>query len=79
MTVLQGVYPPVLTPFRGRAVAHDGLASNLPRLNAHPLSGYVVLGQTASFRSSPKARSWRRQRCCDGQVRTQLITRVSGE
>jgi 4-hydroxy-2-oxoglutarate aldolase len=49
MTVLQGVYPPVLTPFRGGEVAHDRLASNLARLNAHPLSGYVVLGSTGEF------------------------------
>jgi hypothetical protein len=44
MTVLQGVDLPVLTPFRGGEVAHDRLTSNLARLNAHPLSGYVVLG-----------------------------------
>jgi 4-hydroxy-2-oxoglutarate aldolase len=49
MTILQGVYPPVLTPFRGGEVAHDRLASNLARLNAHPLSGYVVLGSTGEF------------------------------
>src|SRR5215471_5241302 len=49
MTILQGVYPPVLTPFRGGEVAHDRLAGNLARLNAHPLSGYVVLGSTGEF------------------------------
>lgn len=49
MTVLQGVYPPVLTPFRNGEVAHDRLASNLARLNAHPLRGYVVLGSTGEF------------------------------
>jgi 4-hydroxy-2-oxoglutarate aldolase len=49
MAILQGVYPPVLTPFRGGEVAHDRLAANLARLNAHPLSGYVVLGSTGEF------------------------------
>jgi 4-hydroxy-2-oxoglutarate aldolase len=49
MTILQGVYPPVLTPFRGGEVAHDRLATNLARLNAHSLSGYVVLGSTGEF------------------------------
>ena len=49
MTILQGVYPPVLTPFRDGDVAHDRLATNLARLNAHPLSGYVVLGSTGEF------------------------------
>jgi 4-hydroxy-2-oxoglutarate aldolase len=49
MTILQGVYPPVLTPFRGGEVAHDRLAANLVRLNAHPLAGYVVLGSTGEF------------------------------
>jgi 4-hydroxy-2-oxoglutarate aldolase len=45
----QGVYPPVLTPFRGGEVAHDRLAANLARLNAYPLAGYVVLGSTGEF------------------------------
>jgi len=49
MTILQGVYPPVLTPFRDGEVAHDRLAANLDRLNGHPLSGYVVLGSTGEF------------------------------
>jgi 4-hydroxy-2-oxoglutarate aldolase len=49
MTSFEGVYPPVLTPFRGGEVAHDRLASNLGRLNAHPLTGYVVLGSTGEF------------------------------
>jgi len=47
MTGREGVYPPVLTPFRGGEVAHDRLASNLPRLNAHP--GHIVLGSTREF------------------------------
>jgi 4-hydroxy-2-oxoglutarate aldolase len=49
MTILQGVYPPVLTPFRNAEVAHEHLAGNLDRLNAHPLAGYVVLGSTGEF------------------------------
>jgi 4-hydroxy-2-oxoglutarate aldolase len=49
MTIFQGVYPPVLTPFRNAEVAHERLAGNLDRLNAHPLAGYVVLGSTGEF------------------------------
>jgi dihydrodipicolinate synthase/N-acetylneuraminate lyase len=49
MTGREGAYPPVLTPFRDGEVSHDRLASNLARLNAHPLSGYVVLGSTGEF------------------------------
>ena len=44
-----GVYPPVLTPFRGSEIAHDKLAANLARLNGYPLAGYVVLGSTGEF------------------------------
>jgi 4-hydroxy-2-oxoglutarate aldolase len=49
MISFEGVYPPVLTPFRGGEVAHDRLASNLGRLNGYPLAGYVVLGSTGEF------------------------------
>jgi 4-hydroxy-2-oxoglutarate aldolase len=49
MTPFDGVYPPVLTPFRGGEVAPDRLATNLRRLNIHPLAGYVVLGSTGEF------------------------------
>jgi 4-hydroxy-2-oxoglutarate aldolase len=45
----EGIYPPVLTPFRGDDVALDRLAANLRRLDAHPLAGYVVLGSTGEF------------------------------
>jgi 4-hydroxy-2-oxoglutarate aldolase len=45
----EGVFPPVLTPFRGDDVALDRLAANLRRLDAHPLAGYVVLGSTGEF------------------------------
>ncbi len=49
MIDFQGVYPPVLTPFRGSEVAHDKLAANLARLNRFPLAGYVMLGSTGEF------------------------------
>jgi 4-hydroxy-2-oxoglutarate aldolase len=49
MIDFQGVYPPVLTPFRGSEVAHDKLAQNLARLNQQPLAGYVMLGSTGEF------------------------------
>jgi 4-hydroxy-2-oxoglutarate aldolase len=45
----EGIYPPVLTPYRGDDVALDRLAANLRRLDAHPLAGYVVLGSTGEF------------------------------
>jgi 4-hydroxy-2-oxoglutarate aldolase len=45
----EGVYPPVLTPFRGEEIAHDKLAANLRRLNEQPLTGYVLLGSTGEF------------------------------
>lgn len=45
----EGVYPPVLTPFRGDEVALDKLAANLRRLDRYPLAGYVVLGSTGEF------------------------------
>jgi 4-hydroxy-tetrahydrodipicolinate synthase len=49
MTNFEGVYPPVVTPFRGDDVAYDKLGGNLDRLNEHPLAGYVVLGSTGEF------------------------------
>jgi 4-hydroxy-2-oxoglutarate aldolase len=49
MLDFEGVYPPVLTPFRGDEVAHDRLAANLERLNGYPLAGYVMLGSTGEF------------------------------
>jgi 4-hydroxy-2-oxoglutarate aldolase len=45
----EGIYPPVLTPYRGDEVALDRLAANLRRLDAYPLAGYVVLGSTGEF------------------------------
>lgn len=45
----EGVFPPVLTPFRGDEVALDKLAANLRRLDEFPLAGYVVLGSTGEF------------------------------
>ncbi len=49
MTNFEGVYPPVLTPFRGEEVAYDKLGANLDRLNEYPLTGYVMLGSTGEF------------------------------
>ena len=45
----EGVFPPVLTPFRSDEVAYDKLAANLRRLDEHPLAGYVMLGSTGEF------------------------------
>jgi len=49
MSTFEGVYPPVLTPFRGDEVALDKLAANLRRLDQYPLAGYVLLGSTGEF------------------------------
>jgi 4-hydroxy-2-oxoglutarate aldolase len=49
MASFEGVFPPVVTPFRGEDVAHDKLAANLRRLHDYPLAGYVVLGSTGEF------------------------------
>lgn len=49
MTGFEGVFPPVVTPFRGEELAPDRLAANLDRLQAYPLAGYVVLGSTGEF------------------------------
>src|SRR5262245_39995664 len=45
----EGIFPPVLTPYRGDDVALDRLATNLRRLDAYPLAGYVMLGSTGEF------------------------------
>lgn len=42
---LEGVFPPIPTPFDGDGnVAYEALTANLKRWNEHALSGYVVLG-----------------------------------
>ena len=42
---LNGVFPPVPTPFDADGnVAHGALAENIEKLNAYELAGYVVLG-----------------------------------
>ncbi|MBI4768394.1 MAG: dihydrodipicolinate synthase family protein [Deltaproteobacteria bacterium] len=41
---LQGILPPVITPFKGDAVAYDRLKENFDRWNKTSLSGYLVLG-----------------------------------
>jgi 4-hydroxy-2-oxoglutarate aldolase len=41
---LQGIMPPITTPFHGEAVAYDRLRENFQRWNRTKLSGYLVLG-----------------------------------
>lgn len=46
---LQGVFPPLTTPFEGGELAHDLLRRNVEAYNAVELAGYVVLGSTGEF------------------------------
>ena len=41
---LQGIFPPITTPFIDEKVAYDKLASNVERWNRTGLKGFVVLG-----------------------------------
>ncbi len=41
---LQGIMPPITTPFHGEAVAYDKLKENFQLWNRTKLSGYLVLG-----------------------------------
>jgi 4-hydroxy-2-oxoglutarate aldolase len=41
---LQGILPPITTPFNGHEVAYDRLKENFDRWNQTDLSGYLVLG-----------------------------------
>jgi 4-hydroxy-2-oxoglutarate aldolase len=41
---LQGIMPPITTPFQGTEVAYDKLRENFQRWNKTDLSGYLVLG-----------------------------------
>lgn len=47
--VLEGVFPPLTTPFEGGEVALDFLRRNVESYNAVELGGYVVLGSTGEF------------------------------
>jgi 4-hydroxy-2-oxoglutarate aldolase len=49
MPELNGVFIPVPTPFKGDAIAIDGLRSNIARWNETPVAGFVVLGSTGEF------------------------------
>ena len=41
---LNGIFPPVTTPFTGRGdVDYEALASNISRYNESSLAGYVAL------------------------------------
>jgi 4-hydroxy-2-oxoglutarate aldolase len=41
---LQGIMPPITTPFKGEEVAYDRLKENFQKWNKTKLSGYLVLG-----------------------------------
>lgn len=49
---LAGIFPPVPTPFKANGdLDLDALQSNLTKLNAEPLAGYVVGGSNGEFTS----------------------------
>ncbi|MFQ6077944.1 MAG: dihydrodipicolinate synthase family protein, partial [Thermodesulfobacteriota bacterium] len=41
---IEGIFPPIATPFADGAVAHDRLRENLDRWNKTQLAGYVIFG-----------------------------------
>ncbi len=46
---LNGIFPPIPTPFIKEKVAYDKLAANIERWNATGLKGYVVLGSNGEY------------------------------
>ncbi len=44
MLSLEGIYPPIITPFEKEEISFNHLAENLRKWNEYELSGYVVLG-----------------------------------
>ena len=46
---LNGIFPPIPTPFINEKVAHDKLAKNIERWNPTGLKGYVVLGSNGEY------------------------------
>lgn len=48
---LNGVFAPMVTPFRDDAILYDGLAANVEKMNATGMSGYFVLGTNGEFKS----------------------------
>lgn len=46
---LNGIFPPIPTPFINEKVAYDKLADNIERWNATGLKGFVVLGSNGEY------------------------------
>lgn len=44
MLSLQGIFPPITTPFRNEEISYNDLVINLKKWNETDLSGYVILG-----------------------------------
>jgi 4-hydroxy-2-oxoglutarate aldolase len=44
MTLLQGIYPPIATPFENQEIVFTHLAENIKKWNEFDLAGYVLLG-----------------------------------
>jgi 4-hydroxy-2-oxoglutarate aldolase len=48
---LNGIFPPVMTPFKSEKIDYDGLECNIRRMNNTALKGYMPLGSNGEFRS----------------------------
>lgn len=48
---LDGVFPPVMTPFVGGKIDFPGLTSNIEKMNVTRMRGYMPLGSNGEFRS----------------------------
>ncbi|MGD9091040.1 MAG: dihydrodipicolinate synthase family protein, partial [Desulfobacterales bacterium] len=46
---LNGIFPPIPTPFINEKVAYDKLAANIERWNPTGLKGFVVLGSNGEY------------------------------
>jgi 4-hydroxy-2-oxoglutarate aldolase len=46
---LQGVFPPITTPFQNGKVAYDRLGSNVEKLSKTGIRGFVVLGSNGEY------------------------------
>lgn len=44
MPILNGIYPPIVTPFEDQEVSYSQLSNNIKKWNEYELTGYVILG-----------------------------------
>ncbi len=48
---VEGVYAPMVTPFKNDKIVFHGLAANVEKMNASSLTGYFVLGTNGEYKS----------------------------